>query len=129
MKFIIATIILTLHLCTFAQQTNFKIVVPNGVGSMSDTAVRVIIPTLEKELNASAVVLNIPGANGFIGQSRVAQAKDVEILIGNSTIALNQLTNKQEVNIIEELEPIYGLVEGVVAVYVSSESKIVRISL
>ena len=119
-KFIL---VLFISFNTFAQ-SNFKIIVPNGLGSMSDTSVRAIVPILEKELKSNLSVINVPGASGLVGQLRVVESQDVEILIGNSTIALNQLNSNLKINIFEELEPIYGLTEGNTMIYVSSSSNI-----
>lgn len=124
MKKLITFILIFISFSLHAQES-IRVIVPNGAGSMSDTSFRVIAPLLEKELQTDLPVMNIAGANGLLGQLRVAEAKTTEILIGNSTIAFNQLTNKvSRTNILEELEPLYGLVEGTTVVYVSSESKI-----
>lgn len=124
-KLVVIFSILTLGLAHAQQTASLKIVVPNGVGSVSDTAIRIVAPLLEKELQKDVAIINLPGANGLIGQLRVAEANSPELLISNSTIVMNQILNKNlKVNIAEELEPIYGLVEGTHVAYVPTSSNI-----
>lgn len=51
-----------------------SIIVPFAVGGPTDTSARVVASALAKELNATFVVENVPGAGATIGTTRVAQS-------------------------------------------------------
>ena len=53
---------------------NVTIVVPLGAGSASDIMARVVADQLSKQLNATFVVDNRPGAGGTVGAGVVARA-------------------------------------------------------
>ncbi|HKC32413.1 MAG TPA: tripartite tricarboxylate transporter substrate-binding protein, partial [Xanthobacteraceae bacterium] len=53
---------------------NITVVVPLGAGSASDVIARVVMDQVAKQMGATIVVENRPGAGGTIGANTVAKA-------------------------------------------------------
>jgi tripartite-type tricarboxylate transporter receptor subunit TctC len=64
----------------FAQRI-IRIVVPFGPGAVQDTVARTFNAELGKELGATVIVENKPGAGGTVGTSQVAKATDNNTLV------------------------------------------------
>lgn len=112
-----------------ANQGVLNIYVSSGVGSLSDTSIRATIPVLEKELNRKIIVYNVPGANGLIGINKyLEQPTDGNsIYIGGTQIAYNSvIENRPE--LLDRLEPLYGLTRTNQQVLVPNNSKIKSIN-
>lgn len=105
-KRLFAIVLLALSALTHAAQP-LTVIVPNGAGSLSDTAVRFFAPLIEKELERPVVVQNLPGANGLIGISAYQQLPhdgNSIVITGTQLVFLT----KQGHNV-EGLEPLHGL--------------------
>ncbi|QHE83397.1 Bug family tripartite tricarboxylate transporter substrate binding protein [Hydrogenophaga sp. BPS33] len=75
----------------------FRVLVPIGPGSMSDTLVRGLTLPLGKELGQAVVVENLPGANGVIAVQALMRAPadgNSVMVLTPSTGVINELVNK-----------------------------------
>jgi tripartite-type tricarboxylate transporter receptor subunit TctC len=72
-----------------------KIVVPFGAGGAPDFVARILADQLAKELNATVIVENRPGAGGTTGVSGVARSEPdgYTLLIATSAYILNKALN------------------------------------
>lgn len=79
-----------------ASQT-FRVIVPLGPGSMSDTFARAMAPALGAELGQTVVVENMTGANGIIAVQALLRAPadaNAIMALTPSTAVINELVNK-----------------------------------
>lgn len=78
---IIGALLLFVALSAGAQQKPIKIIVPFGVGGLTDIANRQFDVSLENELGRKIMVEYKPGAAGLIGLRHISQNKTDEVLI------------------------------------------------
>jgi tripartite-type tricarboxylate transporter receptor subunit TctC len=64
-----------------------EVIIPFGAGGNADSAGRVFINALRKEINADIVALNMAGAGGTIGTARLAEAQPDGYTLGFNPIA------------------------------------------
>jgi tripartite-type tricarboxylate transporter receptor subunit TctC len=80
----------------FYKGKTVKLIVPYSPGGGYDTTARSLAPLLEKELGATVLVENVPGAGGNVGATKVYTSKPDGLTIGllNGTgMVMNVLTN------------------------------------
>lgn len=110
---------LALSLClaatAFGQQGPYpsrpiRVIVPLAAGSAVDNAARIITETMARNMNASFVVENQPGAAGLIGAGNVAKAPPDGYTLGgfNDSIMtmVPHLTAKMPWDILKDFDPI-----------------------
>lgn len=100
----------------------------SGVGSQSDTSARYFAPLIERELGRPVVVINVPGANGWIGYEQFigSAANGNTVLVGNTSLAW--LAADNGVDSMERVKPVYGLTYSQMLVIVPGNSTINKIS-
>lgn len=109
-----------------------KAIVPFAAGSATDTIARIYTDVMSRELNATIIVENRPGANGLLGADYVAKAAPdgLTILIGtNSTnAAANALFKSVPFDHEKDFAPIsfIGSIPLIVAVPATSEFKTLK---
>jgi tripartite-type tricarboxylate transporter receptor subunit TctC len=65
-----------------------RLIIPFGAGGGSDSLVRILQPSLEKNLGVDVVVINVPGAGSVTGSRRVLDAKPdgYQVLVNHTTL-------------------------------------------
>lgn len=95
-------------LLAMAQRT-VRIVTPNSAGSGVDTVTRTAAPALGRELDASVVVENQPGAGGVIGLqalSRAAPDGDTLSVVSSNVVILPSIMKTLPFDILGDFTPI-----------------------
>jgi len=97
-------------------------------GSLADTAIRYLAPDIEKELQRSVVVINMPGADGLIAMQKFSSmpADGNTLLAGGSSISFATVANR-DYKPQDHFKPLMGLVESYFLLVVSSNSKVTDI--
>jgi tripartite-type tricarboxylate transporter receptor subunit TctC len=90
---------------------NITVVVPLGAGSASDVIARVVMDQVAKQLGATIVVENRPGAGGTIGANTVAKAPPdgYTILVYGALASANALFKKLPFDALNDLIPVIAL--------------------
>lgn len=78
---IIAICLLLFTLTAQAQTKPIKVIIPFGIGGLTDNLNRRFAETLEEELGRKVVIEAKPGAAGYIGLKHIAQSRSDEVLI------------------------------------------------
>jgi len=110
--------LLTFFICLFTSTESMAafpekpiaIIVPFTAGGSTDIAVRGLAPYLEKYLNTSVVIQNLPGADGAIGYTKGYQAKpDGYTLLASNTLPLILTEFSREVRYkTMDFKPVYA---------------------
>jgi len=121
-KFIIALLIFVSTLSLAEPLTVITATVP---GSLADMALRYLAPDIEKELQRSVVVMNMPGADGLIAMQKFSSmpADGNTLLAGGSSISFATVADR-DYKPQDHFKPLMGLVESDFLLVVSSNSKV-----
>jgi tripartite-type tricarboxylate transporter receptor subunit TctC len=94
-------------------------------GSLADMAIRYLAPDIEKELQRSVVVMNMPGADGLIAMQKFSSlpADGNTLLAGGSSISFATVADR-DYKPQDSFKPLMGLVESDFLLVVSGNSKV-----
>ena len=133
-KLILKSVLLSLLLIFLLGQVNFAeeaypekpitLIVPWGVGGMTDLSARTIQPILQEILDVPVVVNNMPGGSGAVGTEFVANAKPdgYTILFSAETPATFKVMGLSELTF-DDFNPIVVLTMGIPSFCVHGDSK------
>jgi len=100
-----------------------KIMVPFNPGGSSDGAARAMLPYLKKQLGVDVVIVNINGAGGAVGWSRLRGENKDGYNIGLYTTSMPTLEAMKSANFTyKDFEPIAGVGASYLAVAVKGSS-------
>lgn len=121
-KFIITLLIFVSTLSLAEPLTVITATVP---GSLADMALRYLAPDIEKELQRSVVVINMPGADGLIAMQKFSSlpADGNTLLAGGSSISFATVADR-DYKPQDSFKPLMGLVESDFLLVVSGNSKV-----
>lgn len=123
MKLFIYLVLLLSSFQTYA----LEIVIGSSVGSGNDTATRVLKEPLERELNETVKIVNMPGKNGAFSFKYMTMQKsddNVVLMAGTNALLLNKLDPDLNVNIFQQYDVVSSVVNNTVGLYVNSKSNI-----
>lgn len=104
-----------------------RIIVPVSAGAINDVVARAVAPKLAAQLGTTVIVENRAGANGFIGASAVAKGPrdgSMLLLYSTSMISAGATARNPSVDVVNELQPVAGLVEMPLVIATSAKSGI-----
>lgn len=115
-----------------AQQTTqipplIRIIVPFLPGASTDIIARRLAPLLAARLETNIIVENRAGASGFIGAGTVSKGpKDGTLLLLSSAslVTAAATSKKPMLDVVNELQPVGGIMESPLVLVVSSQTNI-----
>jgi len=127
MKKLLASCLLFVCANIFAAEP-LTIITATVPGSLADTALRYLAPDIEKELQRSVVVMNMPGADGLIAMQKFSSmpADGNTLLAGGSSISFATVADR-DYKPQDHFKPLMGLVESDFLLVVSGKSKVTDI--
>jgi len=110
---------------TFSFAEPLTVITATVPGSLADTAIRYLAPAIEKELQRSVVVMNMPGADGLIAMQKFSSlpADGNTLLAGGSSISFATVADR-DYKPQDHFKPLMGLVESDFLLVVSGNSKV-----
>ncbi|MRD49011.1 tripartite tricarboxylate transporter substrate binding protein [Caenimonas koreensis DSM 17982] len=103
-----------LHAQTWPGDQTIKVMVPFPPGGSTDIIGRMVAEHLQKQLSATVIVENLPGATGTIGVAAVARAKPdgYTLLMGSvGTMVTNHFAYEKLPFTIDSIAPVINLAE------------------
>lgn len=102
---------------------NIKVICPWAIGGGTDTILRAICATAEKELGVAIVVENIIGGGGSVGHRAIKDAKPDGYTLGMITFELNSLPYQKVIDFTyEDFDPLLCVNADSVALTVRSDA-------
>jgi tripartite-type tricarboxylate transporter receptor subunit TctC len=128
MKKLITAFFVFVSAVCFAELPPLTIITTNAVGSQIDTVVRYLAPAIEKELQRSVVVMNMPGADGLIAMQKFSSmpADGNTLLGGGASISFATVADR-DYKPQDHFKPLMGLVQSEYLLLVPRNSKITNI--
>jgi len=128
MKKLVAAFFVFVSAVCFAELPPLTIITTNAAGSQIDTVVRYLAPAIEKELQRSVVVMNMPGADGLIAMQKFSSmpADGNTLLGGGPSISFATVADR-DYKPQDHFKPLMGLVQSEYLLLVPRNSKITNI--
>lgn len=99
------------------------LIVPFGPGSGTDAAARLVSPVLEKELGVPFPVVNVPGATGNTGITKLLQSRPSETIAATAADTLATVPGGTSTFQLHEITPVCRLSLAPSYLFVNTKSK------